>query len=119
MAIDANAVSELVRPVPEPEVVAWFSRRDSADLYLIASPPRSTPRCGRTSQGVLAFDRAAEARATAALRRSMGRPILEAGCRIAAITCARGAAVATRNAADIAHCGIAVIDPWTDDGASP
>ena len=70
---------------------------------------------------MLPFDSAA-ARAYAAIaasRRSVGRPILEADCQIAAIARARDAAVATRNGADFEHCAIAVIDPWTEDCASP
>ena len=70
---------------------------------------------------VLPFDSAA-ARAYAAIatsRRSVGCPILEADCQIAAIARARDAAVATRNGADFEHCGITVIDPWADDHASP
>ena len=64
------------------------------------------------------FDSAA-ARAYAAIaasHRSLGRPILEVDCQIAAIARARDAAVATRNGADFENCGIAVIDPWTEAG---
>ena len=49
----------------------------------------------------------------------MGRPILEADCQIAAIARASDAAVATRNGADFEHCGIALIDPWAANRASP
>ena len=143
VVIDTNVVSELMRPAPEPAVMAWFSRQDSADLYLtavseaelragaailpsgrrrdrLAAEIDATVRedfAGR----VLPFDSAAaEAYAAiAASRRSMGRPILEADCQIAAIARARDAAVATRNTADFAHCEIAVVDPWADGGASP
>jgi len=64
---------------------------------------------------VLPFDSAA-ARACAAIAaspRSLGRPILEADCQIAAIARASDAAVATRNAREFAQCGIVVIDSWT------
>ena len=63
---------------------------------------------------ILAFDRAA-ARVYATIsakRRAAGRPISQFDCQIAAIAGAHGAAVATRNTADFAGCGIAVIDPW-------
>ncbi len=72
IVIDTNVVFELMRLTPEPAVMAWFSRQDSAELY-----------------------------------------------RAAAIACAGGAAVATRNGADFEHCGITVIDPWAGDRASP
>ena len=42
VVIDTNVVSELMRLTPEPAVMAWFSRQDSADLYLI--PPAGRRR---------------------------------------------------------------------------
>jgi predicted nucleic acid-binding protein len=48
----------------------------------------------------------------AAARRRAGRPITEADAQIAAIARSRDAAVATRNIADLADCGVVVIDPW-------
>ena len=143
VVIDTNVVSELMRPTPATAVLAWFSRQRSADLYLTAVSeaelragaailPSGRRRDRLAAEvdavvredfagRVLPFDSAA-ARAYAAIaasRRSVGRPILEADCQIAAIARARDAAVATRNAADFEHCGIAVIDPWADDRASP
>ena len=141
--IDTNVVSELMRPTPEPAVMTWFSGQDSAELYLtavseaelragaailpagqrrerLAAEVDAVVREDFTGR-VLPFDSAA-ARAYAAIaasRRSAGRPILEADCQIAAIARASDAAVATRNGADFEHCGIAVIDPWTGDRASP
>ncbi|MCY4098276.1 MAG: type II toxin-antitoxin system VapC family toxin [Rhodospirillales bacterium] len=143
VVIDTNVVSELMRPTLEPAVMAWFSRQDSGDLYLTAISEAEL-RAGAAilpsghrrdrlaaevdavvredfSGRVLPFDSAAaRAYATiAASRRSIGRPILEADCQIAAIARARDAAVATRNGTDFQHCGIAVIDPWANDRASP
>ena len=48
----------------------------------------------------------------AAERRRAGRPISHFDAQIAAITRATGAAVATRNVADYAGCGVKVINPW-------
>ena len=48
-----------------------------------------------------------------ASRSKLGRPIQPLDAMIAAIACARNAAVATRNAADFADCGVRVINPWT------
>lgn len=140
--IDTNVVSELMRPAPEPAVLAWFSRQDSADLYLTAVSeaelragaavlPAGRRRDRLAAEidavvredfagRVLPFDSPA-ARAYAAIaasRRSVGRPILEADCQIAAIARARDAAVATHDVAGFEHCGIPVIDPWTEDPAS-
>ena len=143
VVIDTNVVSELMRLTPAPAVMAWFSGQDSAELYLTAVSeaelragaailPAGRRRDRLATEvdavvrqdfagRVLPFDSAA-ARAYAAIaasRRSAGRPILEADCQIAAIARARDAAIATRNAADFAHCGIAVIDPWSRDQPAP
>ena len=143
IVIDTNVVSELMRPTPEPAVMTWFSAQDSAELYLTAVTeaelragaailPAGRRRERLTAEvdavvredfagRVLPFDSAA-ARAYAAIaasRRSMGRPILEADCQIAAIARASDAAVATRNGADFERCGIALIDPWAGDRPSP
>lgn len=143
VVIDTNVVSELMRRSPEPAVMAWFSRQASTNLYLTAVTEAEL-RAGAAilpsgrrrdriaaevdavvredfAGRVLPFDSdAARAYAeVAASRRSVGRPILEADGQIAAIARARDAAVATRNGADFEHCGIAVIDPWADDRATP
>ncbi|MDE0390982.1 MAG: type II toxin-antitoxin system VapC family toxin [Rhodospirillales bacterium] len=143
VVVDTNVVSELMRLTPDPAVMAWFSVQDSAALYLTADTeaelragaailPAGRRRDRLAAEidsmvredfagRVLPFDSAA-ARAYAAIaaaRRSLGRPILEANCQIAAIARATGAAVATRNGADFEHCGIALIDPWAGERASP
>ena len=140
IVIDTNVVSELMRQTPAPAVMAWFSTQDSAELYLttvseaelragVAILPAGRRRERLAAEvdavveqdfagRVLPFDSAAARTyaAIAASRRSVGRPILEADCQIAAIARARDAAMATRNRADFEHCGIAVIDPWAGDG---
>jgi len=143
IVIDTNVISELMRLEPDPAVLAWFSGHDSAELYLTAVTeaelragaailPAGRRRDRLAAEvdamvredfagRVLPFDSAA-ARAygdIAATRRSLGRPILEVDCQIAAIARAADAAVATRNSADFEHCGIALIDPWTDSGDLP
>ena len=143
IVIDTNVVSELMRMTPEPAVMTWFSGQDSAELYLTAVS-EAEPRVGAAilpagrrrdrltaevdavvredfAGRVLPFDSAAAKAyaAIAASRRSMGRPILEADCQIAAIARASDAAVTTRNVADFEHCGIALIDPWAANRASP
>ena len=143
IVIDTNVVSELMRLTPEPAVMTWFSRQDSAQLYLTAVSeaelragaailPAGRRRDRLTAEidavigqdfagRVLPFDSAAAKAyaAIAASRRSVGRPILDADCQIAAIARARDAAVATRNSGDFAHCGVAVVDPWAPGQAAP
>ena len=143
IVLDTNVVSELMRLAPDPAVMSWFSRQDSAGLHLTAVSeaelragaailPAGQRRDRLAAEidaviaedfagRVLPFDSAA-ARAYAAIaasRRSLGRPILEADCQIAAIARARDAAVATRNARDFTQCGIAVTDPWTAGPVAP
>ena len=132
---DTNVVSELMRLTPDPEVMAWFSRQNSAELYLTAVTEAELHAgaailpAGRRRERlaaevdamvredfagrVLPFDSAAARAygAIAAARRALGRPILEADCQIAAIAQVAGAAVATRNSTDFEHCGITLIDP--------
>ena len=50
---------------------------------------------------------------SAAMRRSVGRPVPPADCRIVAISRANGMAVATRDVRDFEDMGIEVINPWT------
>ena len=143
IVVDTNVVSELMRLAPSAAGMAWFTEQNSASLYLTAvseaelragaailPPGRRRDRLAAEIDGVIGQDfagrvlpfdsAAAKAYASiAASRRSAGRPIPDADCQIAAITRARDAAVATRNAGDFEQCGIAVIDPWTGDRTAP
>lgn len=137
--LDTNVISELMRPVPEAAVMAWFRDREASTLWLCAVVEAELRRgasilpegerrarliealdamieqdfAGR----VLPFDgRAAIAFAAVfAERRAAGRPISFPDCQIAAIARANGATLATRNGADFAGCGVALVDPWRTD----
>lgn len=136
IVLDTNVLSEAMRPTPAPFVQAWLAAQPPAQLYVTAIaeaellfgaallPP------GRRRQGIeqaiqrmfaedfagriLAFDQAAAPHyaAIAAVRRKSGRPIASLDAQIAAIARAAGFAVATRNIADFAECGVALLDPW-------
>jgi predicted nucleic acid-binding protein len=117
-------------------VLAWFAAQQASDLYLSAIGEAELrrgaamlPEGKRRAQliaaidamitedftgRILAFDSsAAQAFVMVFLeRRAAGRPISFADCQIAGTARAQGAAIATRNTADFAGCGIAVIDPW-------
>ena len=136
IVLDTNVVSELMRPVPSEAVLAWFAAQDAADLYLSAIAEAELrrgaamlPAGKRRDQllvvinamiaedfagRILPFDSAAAQAFVLVFleRRAAGRPISFADCQIAATARAQGAAIATRNTADFAGCGIAVIDPW-------
>ncbi len=134
---DTNVACELMRPAPAPTVAAWIAERNAEDLFLTAvseaellSGVAIVPAGRRRDMleasmtrwldlgfgdRILPFDSAA-ARAYAEIasgRRRAGRPIGEADCRIAAISCARGAVLVTRNARDFESAGVDVVDPWT------
>ncbi len=134
--LDTNVVSELLRPAPTPAVEAWLTAQDGATVYFttvgeaelrlgVALLPAGRRRSALAAaiesmlaedfcDRILPFDRSA-ARAYAeivAKRRSAGRPISQFDGQIAAIARAHAAAVATRNIADYAGCGIDLIDPW-------
>ena len=134
--LDTNVVSELMRPAPSEAVLAWFAAQDAADLYLSAIGEAELrrgaallPEGKRRDQlmatidamiaedfagRILPFDSAAAQAFVLVFleRRAAGRPISFADCQLAATARAQGAAIATRNTADFAGCGIAVIDPW-------
>jgi predicted nucleic acid-binding protein len=134
--LDTNVVSELMRPAPSEAVLTWFAAQDAAALYLSAIGEAELrrgaamlPAGKRRDQLMAAIDamitedfagrilpfdsNAAQAFVLVFLeRRAAGRPISFADGQIAATARAQGAAIATRNTADFAGCGIAVIDPW-------
>ena len=136
IVLDTNVVSELMRPAPSEAVLAWFAAQDAADLYLSAIAEAELRRgaamlpAGKLRDQllvvmdamiaedfagrILPFDSAAAQAFVLVFleRRAAGRPISFADCQIAAITRAKAASIATRNTADFASCGIAVIDPW-------
>ncbi|ABD89676.1 type II toxin-antitoxin system VapC family toxin [Rhodopseudomonas palustris] len=136
IVLDTNVISELMRAKPDAAVMAWFGQQPIAGVftttltqaeifYGLALVPEGRRRdqliaaarpifeidlAGR----VLPFDTdAADAYpAIAASRRHGGHPISQIDAQIAAIVRSRGARLATRNVADFADCGIAVVDPW-------
>ena len=137
IVLDTNVISELAKPRAEPAVVSWADSQPMDTLYATAITEAEllygltimTPGARRdalrrailTTLGglllgrILPFDRAAAAEYAdwAADRRRAGKPTGIPDLQIAAIARARRAsAIATRNTADFAGCGIAVIDPW-------
>ncbi len=134
--LDTNVLSEVMRPAPAAEVLAWLAAQTAASLYttsitqaeilhglmlLPAGRRRRALEAAATSMfsedfggRILGFDtEAAEPYAQiASKRRRSGRPISHFDAQIAAIARSAGAAIATRNLADFEHCGVALVDPW-------
>ncbi|MFC0711221.1 type II toxin-antitoxin system VapC family toxin [Azorhizophilus paspali] len=136
IVLDTNILSELMRPIPEPKVLAWLEKQTGDILFttaisrgemlygaqrLPAGKRRdeifqeieaifSTDMAGR----VLPYDEAAaDAHAElAALRRAQGRPSSQSDMMIVGIVRSHGARLATRNVRDFEGCGIALVDPW-------
>ena len=135
--LDTNVVSELMRPQPDPGVVAWLADQPAANIFLsviteaelrygVAILPAGRRRDQIAAEvenmlqedfarRILPFDSEA-ARTYAEIsagRRTAGLPISHADCQMAAIARCHGAPIATRNVGHFAHCGIEVINPWT------
>ena len=134
--LDANVLSELMRPKPSARVVAWVAKQPGAELcttsitaaeifYGIELLAKSKRREGLLAAAeamfaedlggrILGFesDSARAFSKIAAYRRALGWPISRADAQIAAIAQVRGAKLATRNVADFENCGLDVVDPW-------
>lgn len=135
--LDANVVSELMRPNPNPAVTAFIQKHRLGDLFLpslceaeirygLDRLPRGRRRVELEAafvtfmrQGfrdrVVAFDSAcASAYAKArAERERAGRPGSLTDMLIAGMALAHGASLATRNIADFDGCGLTILDPWS------
>ena len=134
--LDTNVISETMRAVPEPRVIAWLDAQAAETLYLstislaelllgIAVLPdgrrKTQLELGLEDKAaalfgprLLPFDTAA-ARAYADIisrARTAGRAIGVAGGQIAAIAAAGGLIVATRDTAPFEAAGVRVINPW-------
>lgn len=138
IVLDTNVLSESLRPAPSKVVLDWLARQNRREvftaaitqaelLYGIEGLPVGKRRLGMLaiadrifnqefSGRILPFDeKAAQLYAVIMrARESMGRPISELDAMIAAIVRSRDATVATRNVKDFAHCGIRIVNPWTD-----
>lgn len=136
IVLDTNVLSELIRPMPEPKVLAWLEAQATdvpfttavsrgEMLYGIRVLPAGRRRDSllREVEAIFSTDMAsrvlpydgdaADAHAAiAALCRARGRPISQSDAMIAGIVQSLGATLATRNVRDFEGCGIALIDPW-------
>ena len=134
--IDTNVVSELMKPAPAAEVVAWIGAQPVQSLFttsitqaeilhgvllLPAGKRRDALQAAADAMFLEEFgDRVLAFGADAALhyaqiavgRRSAGAPISQFDAQIAAIARFSRAGLATRNVANFEGCGIEVVNPW-------
>jgi predicted nucleic acid-binding protein len=135
--LDANVISEVLRPVPEPSVLDWLANQPRASLFtttvtrgeilygirLLSDGKRRRGLWDAAKKifdddfadQVLSFDSdAADMYAEiAASRRAAGKPISQFDAMIVSMARSRGASLATRNVKDFEGCGVDVINPWT------
>jgi predicted nucleic acid-binding protein len=138
IVLDTNVLSELLRPSPDPRVMAWLDEQPRASVFTSAVTQgeilygiRLIPEGQRRkklweaavaifvedfSGRVLSFDGDAANNYAdiGASRRAAGRPISQFDAVIAAIARSRGAILATRNANDFEGCDIVVVNPWVE-----
>ncbi len=134
--LDTNVLSEVMKPAPAAEVLAWLAAQPAASVYttsitqaeilhgLMLLPPGRRRRAledAATSMfaedlggRILGFGPEAGPpyALIASRRRRAGRPISHFDAQIAAIALSCGAALATRNVADFEGCGVTLVDPW-------
>jgi predicted nucleic acid-binding protein len=136
IVLDTNVVSELMRQVPDDNVVRWVDQYPYGEVFTtvvtaaelafgVARLPEGRRKVVLTARvsalltedfedQILPFDSvAAEHYAQiAAARESGGRPMTMADAQIAAICRRYAASLATRNIKDFADTGIEVLNPW-------
>lgn len=138
IVLDTNVISEIFRPEPDRQVVAWLESLGgdvaitSVTLGELLAGVRRLPEGRRRSnlatriatalqpyldtRSVLAFDaEAADHYADVFVaREKAGLPISMPDAQIAAICRANAATCATRNVSDFAHTGVELVNPWAD-----
>lgn len=136
--LDTNVISELMKAMPAPSVLAWMSLQPPDDLFIstismaeilfgIELLPKGKRRDGLLQEAEITFSRDFAGRvlgfdeqaarmfgSIVAARRIHGRPIGIADGQIAAIARCHQASLATRDTGDFEGCGIKLINPWSE-----
>ena len=131
MLVDTNVLSELPRPKPHSNVMAWFAAQDAIHVSVVTleeltfgvarASPRVRSRLVRWLEAFLEAKpvvldvTAAIARVSGelrAVRESRGRRVAQADMLIAATALAHGLTLVTRNRRDFEGCGVTVVDPF-------
>jgi predicted nucleic acid-binding protein len=131
MLVDTNVLSELPRPRPNANVVAWFAAQDTIHVSVVTleelvfgiarASPAARSRLARwldafvDARPIVLDVTSAIARASGELRAARevrGRRVAQADMLIAATALAHGLTLVTRNVRDFDGCGVAVVDPF-------
>jgi predicted nucleic acid-binding protein len=135
--LDTNVLSELMRPAPAPQVLAWLDRQAPSQVYLCATVRAEIELGiallpdGRKRQALcsvaqsmfqeefagrcLPFDESAAVRYAeiVAVRLRTGRPISVEDAQIAATALSCDLTLASRNVRDFSGIpGLRLVDPW-------
>jgi predicted nucleic acid-binding protein len=136
IVLDSNVLSELMRPCPEPRVIAWLDRQPPASIWttsvtvfeirfglhlMLAGKRRVLYSEGfeKLLEGldhrIAPFDTEAAEHASAlmASRKLQGRPRELRDTMIAGIVLSRRFILATRNIAHFHDVSAPLIDPWS------
>ena len=135
--LDTDLLSEIIRRVPDPQVLRWFTQQSVRTLHTTTISqaemlygsmilPEGSRRDALLKEIQLLFHEDFRGRVLpfeseaanfygliAASRRALGRPISGFDAQIAAIARSVGATVATRNVKDFEDCGVTLVDPWS------
>jgi hypothetical protein len=138
IVLDTNVLSEAFKPSPSEAVLGWLGAQEPPSvfittitqaelLYGVEMLPSGKRRLRLSAaieqvfmeefrERILPFDQDA-ARVFAKIvagRDALERPISQFDAMIAAIARSRRAALATRNTSDFEHCGVRIINPWSE-----
>ena len=135
--LDTNVLSELLRAIPNPTVLAWMSAQPAHSLGVsvvtqaeMMLGARLLPLGRRRhtleqalramfsddfAERIVPFDTSAVSHYVeiVTIRRRAGRPISQFDAQIAASALSQGMSLATRNVSDFDGCGVALINPFT------
>ena len=140
IVLDTNVLSEIMKPIPEPQVLSWVDSvptRETAItavtvaeiLYGVSRLPDGARRRKlllaaeeifdedfRDRIFVFDADAAVEYATLVVEREAAGRPIAMADAQIAAVCRVHQYPLATRNARDFEGTGVTTVNPWCGGG---
>jgi toxin FitB len=138
IVLDTNVLSEAFKPAPAAKVLEWLAAQEPLNVFtttisqaeilygveVMAAGKRRSALAAAIDRvwieefrdRILPFDEDAARMYPKIVRqrKASGRPISQFDAMIAAVAKSRRAALATRNSEDFEHCGLRIVNPWTD-----